>query len=393
MEREITLAAKDRCTGCGACKAICPKGAITFLPDEEGFPSPVLDTDNCVRCGQCEKVCPALHLPETQPVLSAYAAQLLDREALKDSTSGGLFTALSREIFRRGGVVYGCVWDKEYNAVFRKAENEEEMKPMRGSKYVWSWAGDTYPEIKGYLEQGRTVLFVGTPCQAAGLKNYLHKKYDKLYLVVFFCGGAPSPKAFHAYLKTITKDVPMEKLNFKLRDKEKYGVGVNISYEGKNGRVHQNYVRNPYFFSYHTKVFHRRPCYHCQFRQDQRFDDLTIGDYWGVKAFHTEFDIRAGVSALLVDSEKGAALLESVKKDLQLSPTRVEDIAAGNNLSLNGKKKEFRIPPYRKAFFELMETKGWKAAERKYLYNKTRLKLWIKTKLPDKAVGALKKHL
>ncbi len=386
-----TLADRGSCTGCGACKAACPKAAIVMEDDAEGFPTPKIETEKCVSCGLCEKTCPALHSPERKPVLAAYAAQMLDRDALKESTSGGLFTVFSREIFRRGGVVYGCVWDKDYNAVFRRADNEEEMKPMRGSKYVWSWAGDTFPEIKGFLEGGRTVLFVGTPCQAAGLKSYLRKDYDNLFLVDFFCGGAPSPKAFQSYLKTITRDVPMERLNFKLRDKEKYGVGVNISYEGKRGRIHQSYVKNPYFFSYHTKVFHRSPCYHCQYRQDQRIEDLTIGDYWGVANYHQEFDVRAGVSALLVNTEKGAALLESVKKELQLSPTRVEDIAAGNNLSLNGKKTVFRKPAFRKAFFETMEAKGWTAAERRFLYNKTRLKLWIKTKLPAKHIKTLKK--
>ena len=119
---------------------------------------------------------------------------------------------------------------------------------MRGSKYVWSWAGDTFPEIEAFLKAGRTVLFTGLPCQVAGLKNYLRKEYDNLFLVDFFCGGSPSPYAFHEYLKTITRDVPMDKLDFKFRDKLKHGVGVHISYEGKNRRIHQSYVRNPYFF-------------------------------------------------------------------------------------------------------------------------------------------------
>lgn len=383
---DICAVSREHCTGCGACKEICPKNAISFQPDVEGFPAPVIDGELCVHCGLCEKTCPALHPPETHLILEAYAAQILDKEALKESTSGGLFTAFSREIFRRGGVVYGCVWDKDYNAVIKKAENEEEMKPMRGSKYVWSWAGDTFPEIRQYLEAGRTVLFIGNPCQVAGLRNYLKKDYDKLYLADFFCGGAPSPFAFQEYLKTITKDVPKDKLDFKLRDKSKYGVGVHISYETKKGRVHQSYIRNPYFFSYHTKVFHRPPCYHCQYRYEQRVEDITIGDYWGVGNYHSEFDIRAGVSALLINSEKGRELLDAVKDQLQLSQTKVSSIALGNNLTLGENKKAFRMQPFRTAFFDILHEKGWIAAERKYLYNKTRLKLWIKSKLPNRVL-------
>lgn len=387
----MKLAEPSVCTGCGACEKACPQCAIYFQDDNEGFSTPHIQNDKCIECGICNKVCPALHMPKTHTIQAAYAAQILDKEALKDSTSGGVFTVLSQEIFRRGGVVYGCVWDKEYNAVVRKAENEEEMKPMRGSKYVWSWAGDNFPEIEQYLKEGRTVMFTGLPCQVAGLKNYLKKDYDRLYLVDFFCGGAPSPYVFHEYLKTITKDIPIEQLDFKLRDKEKYGVGVHISYQTKHGRVHQSYIKNPYFFAYHTKVFHRQPCYHCQYRYEQRVEDITIGDYWGVEKFHPEFDIRAGVSALLINSEKGAELLGSVKQKIQLGETTVPHIAEGNNLTLGNVKKEFNAPRFRDAFFRTLKTKGWTAAERKYLYNRTRLKLWLKGKIPAKYILVLKK--
>lgn len=388
---EMKLADSSVCTGCGACAKVCPKHAIDFQDDREGFPTPHIQEDKCIECGICNKVCPALHKPETHPIQAAYAAQILDKNALKDSTSGGVFTALSREIFRRGGVVYGCVWDEEYNAVVRKAENEEEMKPMRGSKYVWSWAGDTFPEIKKYLEEGKTVMFTGLPCQVAGLKNYLGKDYEHLYLVDFFCSGSPSPFAFREYLKTITKDIPLDRLNLKLRDKEKYGVGVDVSYETKRGRVHESYIRNPYYFSFYTKVFDRKSCYRCQYRYGQRVEDITIGDYWGVGKFHSEFDIRGGVSALLINSDKGAELINAVRKDIQLSDTAVADIAEGNNLTLGDKRVEFYAPRFRDVFFQTLKTKGWTAAERKYLYNKSRLKLWLKTKIPTKYVLMLKK--
>ncbi len=389
----MELVKAEFCTGCGACVKACPKSAIHYVTDKEGFPVPEIRTDKCINCGICTQVCPAVSKPETHEIRQAYAAQMLDRETLKESTSGGLFTVFAREIFHRGGVVYGCVWDDEYNAVVRKAENEDEIKSMRGSKYVWSYAADCFPEVKQLLNEGRIVMFTGLPCQVAGLKNYLRKDYDNLYLVDFFCGGAPSPYAFHEYLKTITTDIPLDQLDFKLRDKSKYGVGVNISYNSPSGRVHQSYVRNPYFFSYHTKVFHRRCCYHCQYRYEQRAEDITIGDYWGVAKYHNEFDVRAGVSALLINSEKSAELLESVRKNLQLSPTRLQDIAEYNNLTLEDEKREFPLSPFRDAFFETLRTKGWTAAERKYLYNKIRLKLWLKTKIPTKYRELIKKTI
>ena len=385
----MKLAERSDCTGCGACVAACPKGAISYEDDFEGFPQPVVDEEKCINCGLCEKVCPALNKPGERKALDVYAAQIKDREALAQSTSGGLFTLFSREILKRGGVVYGCVWDKDYNAVFTKAETEEELAPMRGSKYVWCNAGICFKEIKDFLSAGRAVLFTGCPCQIAALRTFLRKDYEKLYLISFFCGGAPSPMAFHAYIETITKDVPKEKLDFKLRDKSKYGVGVNISYNGKHGRVHEDYLQNPYFFCYHTKLFHRPPCYHCSYRYEARYDDITFGDYWGIKKYHTEFDIRAGVSAMLVNSEKGRELLDSVKDQVQLVPTKIEHIADGNNLTLGDKIKTFPVPKFREDFLRIVKEKGWDSADKKYLHGKVRTKLRVKRFLKKKIFSRL----
>ena len=391
MNNKITLASREDCTGCGACKEKCPKGAIVFRDDKEGFPTPSINFNKCIHCGKCERVCPALHKPETNAICAAYAAQLLDKKALMESTSGGLFTAFARWILRQNGVVYGCGWDKEYNALILKAETEEECKLMRGSKYVWSWGGDTFPEVRKNLEDGRIVMYTGLPCQIAGLKKYLDKSYDNLFLVSFLCGGSPSPLAFREYLKTIKKGLSLNDLEFKFRDKQELGAGVHITYKTRKGRVNQSYYYNPYYFSFFSKVINRRSCYHCNYRYGQRVEDVTMGDYWGIEKYHPDFDVYAGVSALLINSDRGKELLDGVKQDLRLSVTNVSNIAAWNNLTVSGKKIEYQVPYYRDGFFQLMKTKGWKAAERRYLLNKTRLKLFLKARLPQKYVSLLRK--
>ncbi len=392
MDKIITLAEKERCTGCGACKETCPKGAISFLPDQEGFPSPVIDDEKCIRCGMCEKACPALHMPETHAIQAAYAAQINDEAALKDSTSGGLFTAFAREAFRRDGVVYGCVWDDEYHAVIRKAENEEEIKPMRGSKYVWSWAGDAFPEIKAYLESGRTVLFTGLPCQAAGLKSYLKKNYDNLLLVDCLCSGAPSPMALDLYLDTICKKEDRKNLNLKFRDKDPYGVGVHITYTGKKKRIKKGeHIRNPYYWSFYTRLVDRESCYQCPYGSGDRVSDITIGDFWGISEYHQEFKVRDGVSALLVNSDKGKQFLAGLTPGLNLSETDPMNIAKENNLFIGNRKRNIHKPLNRADFFSVLKEKGWKAAERRFLFTKGRMLRMVYTALPARGAKLIRK--
>lgn len=385
MDRIIALAAKDRCTGCGACGEICPKGAISFQPDAEGFPFPVILKEKCIRCGACERACPALNTPETQSVREAYAAQINDRDVLMESTSGGVFSALSSAVFRLGGTVYGCVWDPEYNAVISRAENGEQIAPMHGSKYVWSRAGDSYPKVKSDLEEGRTVLFSGLPCQVAGLRGYLGKEYEQLYTLDCLCSGAPSPLALKAYLRTVVPSGNYDDLNLKFRDKIPYGVGVHITHKGKRAKRRAEHITNPYYYSFYSRMIDRESCYSCPYGTDSRISDLTMGDYWGVSRFHPEMNVRDGISALLINTEKGRELFDAIQADVTVVPTLAENIAKENNLSI-GKVKPFRRPKNRDRFLAAIAADGWKKAERKYLFNRNRFKSWLKAVMPGRIV-------
>ena len=382
----MKLAGSELCTGCGACAKACPKQAIEFRDDEEGFPTPYIQSDKCIECGLCNSICPALHMPQTHSIQKAYAAQITDRDALKDSTSGGVFTALSREIFKRGGVVYGCVWDDNYNAIIRKAENEEEMNPMRGSKYVWSWAGDSFPQIKSYLENGRTVLFTGLPCQVAGLRSYLKKDYDNLFLIDLQCSAAPSPMALDKYLDTICSHDNRKNLNLKFRDKNPYGIGAHITFNGykKKTASKDEHITNSYYYAFYSKLITRKCCYRCIYRNRERVSEITIGDFWGIqKKYYSEMKINAGVSSVLINTNKGAELMNAVKAHLLLVESKVEDIEFAT--------KKFHAPGYRDAFFRVLKTKGWAAAERKYLFNIPRLMRYFKQQLPPSVNKFIKK--
>lgn len=47
----------ENCCGCSACQAVCPVGAVSMQPDQEGFLYPVVDAEICIRCYKCLSVC------------------------------------------------------------------------------------------------------------------------------------------------------------------------------------------------------------------------------------------------------------------------------------------------------------------------------------------------
>ena len=60
----MELASKDACTGCGNCRLVCKKKAVTFTRDALNNIYPVIDSGKCVGCGLCQKVCPAINQVE-----------------------------------------------------------------------------------------------------------------------------------------------------------------------------------------------------------------------------------------------------------------------------------------------------------------------------------------
>lgn len=130
-----------------------------------------------------------------------YAVKHKSEETRAASRSGGIFTALSDEVLAKGGVVYGCVLSKDFEAVHARAVDCETRNKMRGSKYIQSKIGDTFRNVKGDLDAGREVIFSGTSCQVAGLKQFLGKDYENLLCIDIVCHGVPSPKVWKAYLE------------------------------------------------------------------------------------------------------------------------------------------------------------------------------------------------
>lgn len=357
------------CTGCGSCLQICSRHAISMDYYRDGFLYPTIDNDKCIECGLCLKSCHSLNDKMFNEVSECFAAQNKDANILSLSTSGGIFYSLAISVLNNNGIVYGCAFDEDYNASIVRAKTIEEIIPFFGSKYVWSDSSNSYRSVKNDLDNGYEVLYTCLPCQAAGLKMYLGKTYEKLFIVDVLCGGAPSPYAFQKYLETITDNFGKKDLNFKFRDKEGFGTGVNCTYSHKGKKYHENWLENSYYFAFSSKsrITWRISCYGCNYKSVHRVSDMTIGDYWGVEKYHPDFQQREGVSVILINSNNGRTIFDRIKDNLLYENSNVVFATEKNSLVNEIIDGHVQIPENRNAFFEELHNKGWSFVDKKYL--------------------------
>lgn len=307
------------CTGCSACYSVCSKSAILMKEDKEGFLFPQIDTVKCVDCKKCENVCPILHPlePETSKK-EAYAFINNDEHVRRASSSGGVFSALTQKLFEdRKDEVY--VFGAEYCADFKSivhsfVDNYNDIEKFRGSKYVQSNIGDCFKDCKKLLDDGKTVCFSGTPCQIGGLKSFLHKKYDNLFTIDIICHGVPSPLLWKKYVECREKNNGTKTTSTSFRRKNNGWKKFSLWFSFTNHKEYcQDLTKDPYLRLFLKNVCLRRSCYDCKFKTIDRQSDITMADFWGIQHEYPELDDDKGVSFVIVHSEQGKALFDSVE--------------------------------------------------------------------------------
>ncbi|MEA5061234.1 MAG: Coenzyme F420 hydrogenase/dehydrogenase, beta subunit C-terminal domain [Erysipelotrichaceae bacterium] len=302
----------DKCFGCRSCEQICPTNAISMVPDKNGFIHPIVDNDKCIDCGICLAHCPAKTLPILKEPKSFNAFINKDRTELLKSSSGGFAYALASHILRNGGVVFGSVFNEDLVVEQEMIDNIEDLAKTRGSKYVQSDTKDTFKLAKEKLDKGILVLYVGTPCQIAGLKKYIVNEYQNLVTVDFICHGVPSPKLFSAYVKDLEEKMGDKIINYSFRDK-KNGWGNFLVSASTNKKTYRKImIADKYGDDFFSMSAFRDCCYSCPFSQLDRVSDFTMGDLWGVEETNLKARIEDGVSVILVNSDKALDILKDI---------------------------------------------------------------------------------
>ncbi|MDO5397158.1 MAG: Coenzyme F420 hydrogenase/dehydrogenase, beta subunit C-terminal domain [bacterium] len=326
----IKIKDKSQCCGCGSCMSSCPKQCIRMKTDSEGFAYPEVDTGQCISCGKCIKVCPIKNRDENNKVQKVYAVKNKNEKTRSTSSSGGTFFELAKYVIENGGTVFGCAMSKELVAQHIAVTTISELEALKSSKYVQSDVGNTYSQAKELLENGKLVLYSGTPCQIAGLKNYLGKCYDNLILIDVLCHGTPSPGMFKDYIALIEKRFDSKPISINFRSKEKSWKRLYIDVHFEDGRRYFTFCGYDQYLSMFLNNMSLRPsCYECKFTTEHRQGDITLGDFWGIGKKYPERDDDKGISLVLINTDKGVDLFDGISSKLEIFESDFETAAAG----------------------------------------------------------------
>lgn len=342
---------EKNCTGCGACINICHTKAISMRENQEGFWYPKIEYKKCVQCGKCAYICPILNCSEFEKLekVAIYAAWSLNPEVRYCSTSGGIFSELAERILEQGGRVCGAVYDGCQMVHHQIIYDKKDIERLRQSKYVQSDMGNVYYDIGNVLRENRPLLFCGSPCQCWGVYNYCVEKKIRcgnLYLVDFICRGANSPKVYRKFLDELEQAYGAKVSRVWFKNKT-YGWNCfSTKIEFENGtsylqdRYHDIYIRG-----YIEENLYMRPsCSECKFKGFHRVADITLADFWGITLQKKQKECDGGTSMVMVHTEKGRDLWNSLVPYVYSEEKRIEEVVAGNpcfeNSARQGRHRE-----------------------------------------------------
>lgn len=378
---------KNKCTGCYSCYNGCPKNCISMKRDGEGFSYPQIDTDSCVNCGICEQVCPALNkitIETNKSIPNVYAAWSLNNEIRVDSTSGGIFSELALKFIETGGYICGARYGKNHHIEHCIVNSEDGLKKIRQSKYAQSDVGYAYRDIKQLLLKNERLLFCGTPCECAGLLNYLNKKYDNLFIIDFVCRGANSPKVYEKFLGYLEERYHSKIKRVWFKNKTFGWNRFSTKVEFENGQAYLEDRNNDmYIVGYIQHNLYMRPsCAKCQYKDFPRVSDITLADFWGVKLSNPMLDIENGTSLVMLNSQKGVELFNKIKSCIFCEEKTLNDTLKGNPSILESPTMNSK----REYFFKNLDNMPFEKLFRKCCYDNMSARVRRKIKIITKGI-------
>ena len=317
------------CTGCMACESVCAHNAIKIDKDLQGFNYPQKDLEKCVDCELCKNVCPNNSLPKYHLPKECFVATASDIGERLSSTSGGIASVLSRFVIKHGGVVYGCTSENANHVHHIRVDKEEDIIRLKGSKYVQSDMTGIMASLKNDLKKGTMVLFIGTPCQVAGVISSLPKAYDNLFTLDFVCHGVPSQQVLIDIVGNECQKLKENtlKVDFRFRDDNNHSnYGIKLSNSDGSIVYKETYPKKSrYTAGFLGGMYYRESCYQCHYACEKRVSDITVGDYWDRENIYTIVG-KDSLSMVILNTERGISLFDSIKNMVNMSPVDYETL-------------------------------------------------------------------
>ncbi len=333
---KIADLARSQCTGCAACANACPHGSVSMEPIEEGFLYPLID-NTCLECGLCDSVCPVITKKhEIAPEIEQHAVAAIsrDKEVVKSSSSGGAFSEICRAFGDENTAIFGARFNGlavEHSFVI----GTEQIGPFRKSKYVQSTIGQSFRKAAEFLQEGRKVIFSGTPCQLAGLRSFLKAPNDNLFCIDFICHGVGSPGVFAASLKDIEARYRSKLRSFGFRNQVvRFGNRRDFvcKYEFENGKTVLE-PDDPYQRLFLSQLCLRQCCgENCRYRNPNRQGDMTIADFKGKFVIFPKMLDNRNYSTIIFNSLKGSRVFKKLQHKMRTVPCSMHLIERYNPL-------------------------------------------------------------
>ena len=348
---------KEDCCGCEACSQVCPKGIIQMKSDDEGFFYPhIINANDCIRCLSCEKVCPVKHSDELRSRFTdAYAGWSRSDDNTVRSASGGFSYSLAQKCIDCGYVVYGVSYSNDFReAVYKRAENIDELNGFRGSKYVQARKLNTFVSIRDDLRT-HEVVFFGTPCDCYALSRFI-KDRSKLTIVALICHGPTSEIIQQSFSENLEKENKSKITEFNLRYKmngawKPYYIYAKFD---NNSIYCKKFNDTDYNIAFLN--FKRPSCESCRFKKNHLFGDILIGDYHGVNKESPIYN-EHGVSVMLPLTERGKHIIETMNEYFIYSKVPLRSAISQQAIHSPVKKDTDR-----KLFISKLNEKGLNAA-------------------------------
>jgi len=364
----MIICPEELCTGCYACYASCPVGAIDFELKKYGVYGPTVDMRKCTGCLSCVKSCPNNSVINFFTPKYCYAAWLTDAKKRSLCASGGIATALSEYVINdKKGVVYGTRYGDNLQPIISVSSTIEELDFFKGSKYIHSVAHGVYCDIKAKLYSGMPVLFIGTPCQVAGLISFLKKRPENLYTCDLLCHGV-SPYSFFAdeitYLKEKKHFKNITNCTFRNNNGTNYQF---VLYDGDKIIYRKSAYSSYYFSAFLKGISLSESCYNCRYARSDRIADITVGDFIGLGIDYPFEHSPNNVSVVLINTDKGEGIwLNCISCSggiVSFPRLLAEAVKYGASL-----RAPFPRHFKNKAFLELLTQKGFARAIRTVLW-------------------------